>query len=255
LKPVLFVCVENAGRSQMAEALARRYGLAAMSAGTVPASRVHPSVVKVMREKGIDLPERKPRALTADMINEAGLVVTMGCSVAAACPRPMLASMQKKLIDWDLDDPRGKSLDEVRRIREEIERRVKALARRRPRPSSAPRGLRRELLSAASEGRSVTYGSLMKQFGLSRGRRFSSALGDVDMAEHLKGAPGFAAIVVRKDTGYPGGGYFCDDELPPPLRRPRSRCTDPALSAEEMEHINAQRRLIWRYYGRKSPTT
>jgi len=123
----LFVCVHNAGRSQMAEAFARRRGLKADSAGTMPATTVNPVVVRAMNEKGIDLSSSKPKLLTNEMINKATLVVTMGCSVEEACPRPMLAKMQKKLVDWDLDDPKGKTIEEVREIRDEIERRVAAL--------------------------------------------------------------------------------------------------------------------------------
>jgi len=123
----LFVCVHNAGRSQMAEAFARRRGLKADSAGTMPATTVNPVVVRAMNEKGIDLSSSKPKLLTNEMINKATLVVTMGCSVEEVCPRPMLAKMQKKLVDWDLDDPKGKTIEEVREIRDEIERRVAAL--------------------------------------------------------------------------------------------------------------------------------
>lgn len=128
---VLFVCVENAGRSQMAEAFAKRHGLTASSAGTVPSSKVNPVVVEAMKEKGMDLSPNRPMMLTNDMINEASLVVTMGCSVAEVCPRPMLARMQKKLVDWDLPDPKGKSIADVRKIRDEIERRVMELSRSR----------------------------------------------------------------------------------------------------------------------------
>lgn len=125
---VLFVCVENAGRSQMAEAFALSMGLQASSAGTVPAGSVNPAVVEAMAEKGFSLALKKPKALTTEMIDQADVVVTMGCSVEEVCPRPMLAKMQKKLIDWDLDDPKGKPLPEVRRVRDEIEGRVEALA-------------------------------------------------------------------------------------------------------------------------------
>jgi arsenate reductase (thioredoxin) len=125
---LLFVCVHNAGRSQMAEAFAKRYGLKASSAGTVPASQVNPTVVEVMKEKGIDISSNVPRMLTSEMIRDAGLVVTMGCSVEEACPRPMLAQMQKKLVDWNLPDPRGKTIAEVRKIRDEIEKRVMELS-------------------------------------------------------------------------------------------------------------------------------
>ncbi|MDA4115629.1 MAG: arsenate reductase ArsC [Thaumarchaeota archaeon] len=123
----LFVCVHNAGRSQMAEAFARRRGLKADSAGTMPATTVNPAVVQVMKEEGIDLSSSKPKLLTNEMINKAALVVTMGCSVEEVCPRPMLAKMQKKLVDWDLEDPKGKTVAQVREIRDEIERRVAAL--------------------------------------------------------------------------------------------------------------------------------
>ena len=122
------MCVENAGRSQMAEAFARRYGLNAESAGTVPASQVNPAVVTVMKERGIDVSHNTPKLLTDRMVDEAGLVVTMGCSVEEVCPRPMLGQMQKKLVDWGLDDPKGKSVEATRGIRDEIEGRVKALA-------------------------------------------------------------------------------------------------------------------------------
>ena len=128
-KEILFVCVENAGRSQMAQAFAKKYGLKASSAGTVPSSRVNPIVVEAMKEKGIDLSKNSPKMLTPEMINRATQVVTMGCSVAEICPKPMLAQMQKKLIDWNLHDPKGKSLPEVREIRDDIERRVIELSK------------------------------------------------------------------------------------------------------------------------------
>ena len=124
----LFVCVENAGRSQMAQAFAEKLGLKASSAGTVPSSRVNPIVVEAMRERGIDLTKRSPKMLTPDMIRDARLVVTMGCSVEEACPKPMLAAMQKKLVDWHLDDPKGRPIEDVRRIRDEIEKRVREIA-------------------------------------------------------------------------------------------------------------------------------
>jgi arsenate reductase (thioredoxin) len=123
----LFVCIHNSGRSQMAEAFAKRRALKASSAGTLPASTVNPTVVQAMREKGIDISSNVPKLLTADMINEASLVVTMGCSVEEVCPRPMLAKMQKKLVDWDLEDPKGKDIGQVREIRDEVERKVATL--------------------------------------------------------------------------------------------------------------------------------
>jgi len=123
----LFVCVHNAGRSQIAEAFAKRRQLKAASAGTMPSSSVNPIVVQAMKEKGIDISSNKPKMLTNEMINDASLVVTMGCSVEEVCPRPMLAKMQKKLVDWDIEDPKGKTIDEIRKIRDEVERRVARL--------------------------------------------------------------------------------------------------------------------------------
>jgi len=123
----LFVCVHNAGRSQIAEAFARKRGLNALSAGTVPSSSVNPIVVQAMKEKGVDISSNRPKMLTNEMISQAALVVTMGCSVEEVCPRPMLAKMQKKLVDWDIEDPKGKSLEDVRKIRDDIEHRVASL--------------------------------------------------------------------------------------------------------------------------------
>lgn len=114
----------------MAEAFAKQHGLTAQSAGTHPGKQVNPIVVNLMRERGIELSSNSPKILTPKMIDEAGLVVTMGCSVDELCPRPMLAQMQKKLVDWHLDDPKGKSTEEVRKIRDEIERLVVQLVER-----------------------------------------------------------------------------------------------------------------------------
>ncbi len=133
---LLFVCVQNSGRSQMAEAFAEGLGLQAMSAGTVPAKALNPVVVEVMSEKGYDLSAKKPKMLTTDMIDEARLVITMGCSVESVCPKPILAEIQKKLIDWSLEDPRGKSIEDVRRIRNEIATRVASLVQSWPWPAS-----------------------------------------------------------------------------------------------------------------------
>jgi len=128
-KRVLFVCIENAGRSQMAEGFARAYGLDAASAGTVPAEKVNPVVVQVMTERGISIPG-KPKVLTEQMITESDLVVTMGCSVQDVCPAPLVREMQKKLIDWQIEDPKGKGIDQVRKISSEIERKVLELLKR-----------------------------------------------------------------------------------------------------------------------------
>ena len=106
------------------------------------------------------------------------------------------------------------------------------------------------LLAAAVRRRTVTYGELMKKFKLSRGRVLSELIEAVDRRENASGAPGFAAIVVRKDTGYPGGGYFCDQDLPVSLRRPRNRGTDPRLSPAERRHVRGQQEKIWTHYGK-----
>jgi hypothetical protein len=90
----------------------------------------------------------------------------------------------------------------------------------------------------------------MRRHGLSRGRPLTNAIGEVDRLEAVLGAPGFAALVVRKDTGFPGGGYFCDDELPPNLRRSKERRTDPRLSSAEKDHILKQQKKIWKFYGK-----
>jgi protein-tyrosine-phosphatase len=120
----LFVCLHNAGRSQMSQALFERAAggrHAALSAGTTPGDRVHPEVVEVMRELGIDLSDREPRALTRELAEQADVVVTMGCG--DECPY----IPGKRYIDWDLPDPKGRPLDEVRATRDDIARRVEAL--------------------------------------------------------------------------------------------------------------------------------
>ena len=124
---ILFVCVENAGRSQMAEAFAKKRGLDATSAGTLPATAINPVVVEVMKERGIDISTNRPKMLTIQMVNEADLVVTMGCSVDSVCPAPMIARMQKKLLEWNLDDPKGQPIERVRQIADEIDRKVNEL--------------------------------------------------------------------------------------------------------------------------------
>ena len=125
----LFVCVENAARSQMAEAFAREMGIEAASAGTLPASSINPDVIKVMQEIGIDMSGYKPKLLTMEMIERADVVVTMGCSIEGVCPAPMLRRMKKKLIEWNIEDPNGKPIEEVRRIRDEIKEKIISLVK------------------------------------------------------------------------------------------------------------------------------
>ena len=117
-------------------------------------------------------------------------------------------------------------------------------------PSTSLGKMRKELLEAARTGNTVTYGQLMKNHRLSRGRPLSNAIGEIDRVEYAHGAPGFAAIVVRKDTCFPGGGYFCDDDLPAWLSRSKERSADPRLSPSEKNHILEQQRKIWAYYAR-----
>ena len=111
--------------------------------------------------------------------------------------------------------------------------------------------LRQELLKAARARGTLTYGQLMKIMGISRGRPLFEAIVAVDKDEYSRGAPGFAAIIVRRDTGYPGGGFFCDDGLPPSLRRPFSQASDPKLSAAEMNYVKEAQRKIWEYYSKE----
>jgi protein-tyrosine-phosphatase len=120
----LFVCLHNAGRSQMSQALFERAAggrHTAASAGTQPGGRVHPQVVDAMRELDIDLAHRTPQALTHELAEQADLVVTMGCG--DECPY----IPGKRYVDWDLEDPAGLPLDEVRAIRDDIARRVNEL--------------------------------------------------------------------------------------------------------------------------------
>jgi arsenate reductase len=121
---VLFVCVHNAGRSQMAAALLARHGgdaVEVLSAGSEPAERINPAVREVMAEIDIDLSAERPKLLTTDAVEASDVVVTMGCG--DTCP----VFPGKRYLDWDLTDPAGRGVDEVRPIRDEIDARVRAL--------------------------------------------------------------------------------------------------------------------------------
>ena len=121
---ILFLCVQNAGRSQMAAAFARELGgsqLVVHSAGSAPGEQMNPAVVDVMKEKGIDISNEEPRKLTDEMGLNADVIVTMGCG--DACP----VYPGKQYLDWELTDPAGKDVVEVREIRDDIERRVRDL--------------------------------------------------------------------------------------------------------------------------------
>ena len=125
MSTVLFVCRQNAGRSQISAALLERADGGrhqALSAGTTPAARVHAEVVEVMRELGIDLADRRPQLLTRDLAERADVVVTMGCG--DACPY----IPGRRYVDWDLPDPAGLPIEQVRAIRDEIAVRIDALA-------------------------------------------------------------------------------------------------------------------------------
>jgi arsenate reductase len=125
---ILFVCVENAGRSQMAEGFFnRKYvpkGYRAISAGTRPASQINPLAVQAMKEVGIDISSQKSKIITDDMIRNSAKSVNMGCVETAECPMLFM----NNVIDWGIEDPKGKSIDKVREIRDEIDRQVREIA-------------------------------------------------------------------------------------------------------------------------------
>ena len=125
-KTVLFVCVENAGRSQMAEGFFKKYapkGFKAQSAGTKPVSQINPIAVQAMKEVGIDISKQNSKDITDEMMRNSDTIVNMGCMDKSFCPTIFLP----KVIEWNLEDPKGKSIEEVREIRDEIEKRVKEL--------------------------------------------------------------------------------------------------------------------------------
>ena len=128
MKKILFVCVHNSGRSQMAREFLKLLAgekATAESAGTMPSKEVDPVVGKVMREIGIDINGNRPRLITQDMVDGADQVITMGCSIDEACPASFIVAE-----DWGLDDPKDKDMDEVRRIRDEVRVKVRELLTR-----------------------------------------------------------------------------------------------------------------------------
>jgi arsenate reductase (thioredoxin) len=125
-KSILFVCVENAGRSQMAEGFFKKYapdGFKTISAATKPVSQINPIVIEAMKEVGIDISKQKSKELTNEMIRASDNVINMGCMDKNFCPTIRLP----KVIEWNLEDPKGKSIEKVREIRDEIEKRVKEI--------------------------------------------------------------------------------------------------------------------------------
>ena len=122
-KSILFVCVENAGRSQMAEAFFRKFApiqFDVLSAGTTPSSRLNPLVVQVMNEIGIDIVDQRPKLLSDYMIKNSSKTVNMGCMDEESCPSLLV----KDVLDWNISDPKNKSLDDVRIIRDKIKSEV-----------------------------------------------------------------------------------------------------------------------------------
>jgi arsenate reductase len=127
-KNVLFVCVENAGRSQMAEGLFRKYAPSdyePISAGTVPKSQINPLAAEVMMEIGIDIGNQKPKELSEEMIRNADKIINMGCMDKSLCPTLFVP----KVLDWGIEDPKGKPIEKVREIRDDIERKIKEMVK------------------------------------------------------------------------------------------------------------------------------
>ena len=123
-KKILFVCIENAGRSQIAEGFFREFtpkGFESISAGTKPTSEINPFVIEAMKEIGIDISKQNPKTLSDDVIKSSYRIVNMGCMDKESCP----ALFVNNLIEWNIEDPKGKSIDKVRKIRDEIEIKVR----------------------------------------------------------------------------------------------------------------------------------
>ena len=126
MKKILFVCVENAGRSQMAEAFFRKYmpkGFEVISAGTKPSTQVNPLVLQAMKEIGIDIENQTPKHISQQIISESEKAINMGCMDKESCP----ALFMKDILDWQIPDPKGKSIEEVRKIRDQIKTQVMIL--------------------------------------------------------------------------------------------------------------------------------
>lgn len=127
-RKILFVCVENAGRSQMAEAFFRKYspkGYEPISAGTKPSGAINTVAVQAMKEVGIDLGSQTPKILTNEIIADSVLSVNMGCMDKTECPTVFM----RDSVDWNIEDPKGKPIDKVREIRDDIEQKVRDLCK------------------------------------------------------------------------------------------------------------------------------
>jgi arsenate reductase (thioredoxin) len=127
-KSVLFVCIENSSRSVMAEDFAKRMGMRASSAGTVPATQTNPLVVQAMAEEGIDVSQNRPKELTEKMIDAANVVVLTDASLSGAIPGNLRKRMKKKILEWSIPDPQGKDIVEIRFVRDQIRGMVSSLA-------------------------------------------------------------------------------------------------------------------------------
>ena len=126
MKKILFVCVENAGRSQMAEAFFRKYmpkGFEAISAGTKPSTQINPIVLQAMKEIGIDIENQTPKHISQQIISESEKTINMGCMDKESCP----VLFVNDVLDWQIPDPKGKSIEEVRKIRDQIKTKVMIL--------------------------------------------------------------------------------------------------------------------------------
>ena len=135
-KSIVFACVGNSGRSQMAEGFARKYlpeGTKIASAGTKPAASIDPNAIAVMKEVGIDISRQKPKLLTTKMVSDATHFVSMGCGVFDSCPVPLVKG-KIEIEDWELDDPKGKDISLVRGIRDRIEQNIKIFAKKLAKP-------------------------------------------------------------------------------------------------------------------------
>lgn len=122
-KKILFVCIENAGRSQIAEGFFKKYvtsSYQSISAGTKPVSEINPLAIEVMKEVGVDISKQTPKIISEEMITQSTKIVNMGCMDKESCPALFL----NNVIDWAIPDPKGKSIDEVRKIRDQIEAKV-----------------------------------------------------------------------------------------------------------------------------------
>jgi protein-tyrosine-phosphatase len=123
---VLFICVQNSARSQIAEGFFKKYckHIACSSAGTIPADKINPYAVQVMKEAGIDVSENRPKIITNEMIENASIIINMGCMDSNSCPATLL---EKSMEDWGIEDPASKSIEKMREIRDRIERKVREL--------------------------------------------------------------------------------------------------------------------------------